>query len=561
MRPAAYVVQRANQIKDVGLADGEARPQGADQLPFGSPPAVGDALYLGFERADRAAADRRSTSTPRRRAAPASTRRTRRCAGRSPRATAAGPRPRCSRTSPAASTTARARSSCSCRERSAIQPLGGHRMHWLRCRIDDRTRHGGAATTYSHPPEIYSITAVPIGALLPSTHAARVEDELLGLSDGTPGQVLPAAPQAGAQAGAGRDARGAGPGVGRLVDVGAARGLRRLDRVRPPLRARPGLGRGRARAGDPRDRRRLDPVRRGAAEGRGAALRALPPRRRPARQRHRRRAVGAAQHDPGRRHGHQPASRRSAASTPRRSSTRASARRWRSARATAPSPPRTSSSSPARRRRASRARSASRPTDGGAVPLHIVPHVYPADRQLPYSELVPDEELMAGGRGVPRRAPPDRHDRAAAAVQVPRPVGRRQPAGLAARRHRARRGGRRARALHVPQPARRRLGRRARAGLGVRARAQPGRALRRRARGRRRRVREDPAHLRDQPGDRRAVAQAGRHAHRARARRADRLRRAHRQGDATGRRERGRATARRTAATSTARSRAPASAR
>ena len=31
--------------------------------------------------------------------------------------------------------------------RSAIQPLAGHRMHWLRCRIDDKTRHGGAATT------------------------------------------------------------------------------------------------------------------------------------------------------------------------------------------------------------------------------------------------------------------------------------------------------------------------------------------------------------------------------------------------------------------------------
>ena len=34
------------------------------------------------------------------------------------------------------------------------------------------------------------------------------------------------------------------------------------------------------------------------------------------------------------------------------------------------------------------------PADGGAVPLHIVPHVFPADRQLAYPELVPDEELM-----------------------------------------------------------------------------------------------------------------------------------------------------------------------
>ena len=55
----------------------------------------------------------RSTSTARRRRAQASTRRTRRSAGRSPSGTASGRRPRCSRTAPAASTTAAASSSCS----------------------------------------------------------------------------------------------------------------------------------------------------------------------------------------------------------------------------------------------------------------------------------------------------------------------------------------------------------------------------------------------------------------------------------------------------------------
>jgi predicted phage baseplate assembly protein len=34
------------------------------------------------------------------------------------------------------------------------------------------------------------------------------------------------------------------------------------------------------------------------------------------------------------------------------------------------------------------------PGDGGAVPLHIVPRVYPADRLLAFDELVPDEALM-----------------------------------------------------------------------------------------------------------------------------------------------------------------------
>ena len=50
MGPAAYVLQRTGQSpKNVGVADGEARPQGSDQLAFGTPPQVGDALYIGFE--------------------------------------------------------------------------------------------------------------------------------------------------------------------------------------------------------------------------------------------------------------------------------------------------------------------------------------------------------------------------------------------------------------------------------------------------------------------------------------------------------------------------------
>src|SRR5204862_5626734 len=34
------------------------------------------------------------------------------------------------------------------------------------------------------------------------------------------------------------------------------------------------------------------------------------------------------------------------------------------------------------------------PRDGGAVPLHLVPRIYPADRRLDFHELVPDEALM-----------------------------------------------------------------------------------------------------------------------------------------------------------------------
>ena len=166
--------------------------------------------------------------------------------------------------------------------RSAIQPLAGHRMHWLRCRIDDKTRHGGAATTYTQPPEIYSITA---GAdrRAAARHARRRRSprEIARRLRRHAGPDLPAAQRARAQARGRRDARGPGPGVRRLGALGAARRLRRLDRVRPPLHARPRLGRRSSSA-----RRSARPTAAGpstarvAAQGRGAALHPLPPRRR-----------------------------------------------------------------------------------------------------------------------------------------------------------------------------------------------------------------------------------------------------------------------------------------
>ena len=49
LRPSAYVVERGGEYKSIAVADGTARPQGPDRLPFGQPPQVGDALYLGFD--------------------------------------------------------------------------------------------------------------------------------------------------------------------------------------------------------------------------------------------------------------------------------------------------------------------------------------------------------------------------------------------------------------------------------------------------------------------------------------------------------------------------------
>jgi predicted phage baseplate assembly protein len=190
VRPAAYVLQRGGQVKDVGVADGEARPQGADQLPFNSPPAVGDALHLGFEepigrlliQVDVDASQARG-------------------AGVNPedpplrwevsQGDGAWEEAIVLEDLTGGFNYGAGTVELELPPRSAIQPMGGHRLHWLRCRIDDKTRHGGAATTYSHPPEIYSITAAPVGARLPATHAANEEREVIGVSDGTPGQVHP----------------------------------------------------------------------------------------------------------------------------------------------------------------------------------------------------------------------------------------------------------------------------------------------------------------------------------------------------------------------------------
>jgi predicted phage baseplate assembly protein len=190
MRPAAYVLQRHGQVKDVGIAEGEARPTGSDQLAFGSPPQVGDALYLGFEEPLARLLMEVEVDASQARGA-----------GVNPedpplRWEVSQGDGRWEEAMVLDDLTGGFNYGAGTVElelpaRSAVQPLSGKRLHWLRCRIDDKTRYGGAATTYSHPPEIYSITAAPIGARLPATHAARQDREILGTSDGTPGQHFP----------------------------------------------------------------------------------------------------------------------------------------------------------------------------------------------------------------------------------------------------------------------------------------------------------------------------------------------------------------------------------
>jgi predicted phage baseplate assembly protein len=191
-RPIVYAVERDGKAKDVGVARGVANPKGPDQLPFGTPPKVGDALYLGFDiplarlliQVDVDCSQARG-------------------AGVDPEdpplvwESSAGDGKwhvaevlidRTGGFNYGSGTV-----ELQLAETSGPDSVAGTRGQWLRCRLADRPRSGAEAikgSAFTHPPEIYSITAAPIGALVPASQTAHEADEVLGESDGTPGQSL-----------------------------------------------------------------------------------------------------------------------------------------------------------------------------------------------------------------------------------------------------------------------------------------------------------------------------------------------------------------------------------
>jgi predicted phage baseplate assembly protein len=187
LRPVSYAVKRSGQEKSLALADGVAQPQGPDRLPFGTPPQVGDALHVGFD-ADLANLVIRVEID-----------------GSMARGAGVKPDdpPLRWEVSQAGGGWAEAEIledltggfnygpgtvTLQCPPESGVAPVSGNRLRWLRCRISHETLSGDTGATYTHAPEIYSITGRPIGALLPAEHAAREREELLGISDGTPAQ-------------------------------------------------------------------------------------------------------------------------------------------------------------------------------------------------------------------------------------------------------------------------------------------------------------------------------------------------------------------------------------
>src|SRR5829696_4438200 len=188
-RPRAYVIERSGTPKDVGVAAGTAKPKGQDQFPFGSPPAVGDALYLGFDVSLARMLLRVEVSCSQARGA-----------GVDPE----DPPLRWEVSTGDGWTEAQVLLDSTggfnygsgivelqLPDEHKLVPLAGKRVYAVRCRVDSRARSGredGGA--FQSAPEIFEITAAPVGALVPASHSATEQDEILGESDGTPGQVF-----------------------------------------------------------------------------------------------------------------------------------------------------------------------------------------------------------------------------------------------------------------------------------------------------------------------------------------------------------------------------------
>ncbi len=189
LRPAAYALERAGTVRDVGVADGAAHPHGADRIPFGQPPVLGDALYLGFEESIARLLVQVSIEAS--------------------MARGAGVRPEDPPLRWEASQGAGAWSEVEVLSdltggfnygsgavelqlpsTSGIEPVAGRRLHWLRCRIAETTRISHRPAAFQHAPEIYRITAAPVGALVPSEHSTVETAELLGTSTGQPAETF-----------------------------------------------------------------------------------------------------------------------------------------------------------------------------------------------------------------------------------------------------------------------------------------------------------------------------------------------------------------------------------
>ena len=189
LRPAAYAIERADAVKEIGVADGVAHPHGPDRIPFAQPPAVGDALYLGFEQSIARVLMLVSIEASMARGAGVNPEdpplRWEASQGQGAWAEVEVLEDLTGGFNYGSGTI-----QLQCPPGSAVEPVAGRRLHWLRCRIAATTRVAEKAAAYQHAPEIHQITAAPLGALLTAEHSTTEIAEPIGTSAGTPGETF-----------------------------------------------------------------------------------------------------------------------------------------------------------------------------------------------------------------------------------------------------------------------------------------------------------------------------------------------------------------------------------
>lgn len=184
----AFLLQRTNEAVDVTVANGSALPAGAEQQAFGRPPLPDDQILIGFtEPLDRLLLRVEFDCEPARgvNVVPsdpplvweALTGET----GWQPVEKISD--------STEGFNEGTGSVELALPDRLRFSTIGPHRCQWVRCRVIDRDSHSDGHG-YTEPPLISRASAQPIGFTLPAQHSQRVAGELLGRSDGTPGQIF-----------------------------------------------------------------------------------------------------------------------------------------------------------------------------------------------------------------------------------------------------------------------------------------------------------------------------------------------------------------------------------
>lgn len=187
LRMSAYLLQGAQRFVDVTVSDGCTRPSGSERFAFNRAPQLGDCMLIGFPGAlDRLVMRIEVECEPARGVGIDPL--------HPPLAWAASvAEEQWAAIVPLSDGTDGFNKSEGAIElelpaRTARHTLGPYRLYWLRCELDPAAAHSARETIYTRSPEIFYLSAAPVGASVPAEHSQAVQREPLGRSDGTPGQ-------------------------------------------------------------------------------------------------------------------------------------------------------------------------------------------------------------------------------------------------------------------------------------------------------------------------------------------------------------------------------------